>query len=163
MQKRSSRLLCPLSPARVGWVPALVILLLGVATLQAQTIIDDFNSGNDTNWTHYALPLYGTPSYTFPPDGSGGYAYRIQAPPTGTDPFGLRNARAGSLRMQASYTNRFSVGVDLLTANTTWNQYVGMVFKLRNIGLGTTAGYAALCSANMIYLESITNEASTFF
>ncbi|MEI7935271.1 MAG: immunoglobulin domain-containing protein [Verrucomicrobiota bacterium] len=162
MQEPPSGLLCPLSPARVGWAPALVILLLGVATLQAQTIIDDFNSGNDTNWTHYALPLYGTPSYTFPPDGSGGYAYRIQAPPTGTDPFGLRNARAGSLRMQASYTNRFSVGVDLLTANTTWNHYVGMVFKLRNIGLGTTAGYAALCSANMIYLESITNEASTF-
>jgi sugar lactone lactonase YvrE len=142
----------------------LVILLLGATTLQAQTITDDFNSGNDTNWTHYALPDYGTPTYTFPADGSGGFAYRIQAPPTGTDPYGLRNARAGSLRMQAAYNNRFSVGVDLLTCNTTWDQYMGMVFKLQDIGLGTTAGYAAICSfiSQMIYLESITNEASTF-
>jgi hypothetical protein len=154
--KRSSRILLPLSLAIAWWAPALVILLLGATTLQAQTIIDDFNSGNDTNWTHYALPYYGTPTYTFPPDGSGGYAYRIQAPPTGADPFGLRNARAGSLRMQAAYNNRFSVGVDLLTCNTTWDQYMGMLFKLQNIGLGTTAGYAAICSSisQMISLAS---------
>ena len=71
MNKSSSKLLCSTSLLRAGLASALV-LVPGAATLHAQTITDDFNTGTDTDWTHYALPYYGAPTYSFPADGSGG-------------------------------------------------------------------------------------------
>ena len=90
MQKSSSKLINSLSLASAALTTGLVVLALGAGPLPAQTITDDFNNGADsispTNWAHYALPAYGAPTYSFPTDGSGGYAYRIQAPPAGRGP-----------------------------------------------------------------------------
>ena len=80
-----------------------LILLLGASTPRLTAQSYNFNSGNDSGWTHYnlqtfltggpAVPpgaeLYGvtftngydaTPSFTFPSDGAGGNHYRIQSP-----------------------------------------------------------------------------------
>src|SRR5690349_14759692 len=83
-----------------------------VSVVSGQTITDNFNDGNDTTplpgWTHYA-PLNQAPlppdnedvSWTFPADGSGGFAYRIfGGPPKGALAAGQDPgpARVGSFR-----------------------------------------------------------------
>src|SRR5258708_2235667 len=41
---------------------------------------DDFNDGNDAGWVHFGLNAVGAAAtYSFPDDGFGGKAYRIQS------------------------------------------------------------------------------------
>src|SRR5258706_15587259 len=52
---------------------------------QVTQFTDNFNSSNDVGWVHYD-PLQPPPfnafaSWTFPPDGSGGFAYRLLGGP----------------------------------------------------------------------------------
>lgn len=139
------------------------ILLLGAASTRLAAQSADFNSGTDTGWTRYALPYYGTPTYSFPADDSGGKAYKMSAPPTGSDAYGLRNARVGSFLMNAIYSGRFSVAADLLQWNAAWRQEAGLMFFLQDIGLGTTDGYVATYSSayQQLYISQTTDEVPT--
>jgi hypothetical protein len=153
------------SPAPVtAPAPAfLVALLLGAAAplLPAQSF--DFNTGTDTGWTHYSLPAVWAATYSFPADDTGGKAYKIFAPPTNPDPFGLKNARAGSYRPDANFSARFSVGADLLAWNDAWHQEAGVLFYFQDINLGTSDGYTATYSSayKNLYISSINNEVGT--
>src|ERR1041385_1831076 len=56
----------------------LISLLAGRAFAQVTQFTDNFNSSNDVGWVHYD-PLQPPPfnafaSWTFPPDGNGGFA-----------------------------------------------------------------------------------------
>lgn len=165
MNPPSTRFATPRVPATLGrpvLAVTLLVLLAGAARqLSAQSF--DFNNGNDAGWTRYALPAYGAPTFSFPADDSGGKAYRISAPPTGADPFGLRNARAGSFRAEVQYTGRFVAGVDLLAWNAAWRQEAGMLFYLSQPGLGTSDGYSTTYSSayRNLYISSILNETPT--
>ncbi len=160
MKNPVSKLLGSLSAARAGSAPALVIALLGATPSRLAAQSDNFNAGNDSAWTHYALPSYGAPTYSFPPDGSGGQAYRIYAPATGADPNGYRYARAATYRADVAYTNRFSAGADLLGWNATWNQEAGLLFYLQNAGIGTSDGYGGTYSSvdHNLYISLVYHE-----
>jgi hypothetical protein len=133
------------------------------ASLWAQS--DDFNSGSDPAWTRYDLGVLGIPgvgaSYTFPRDPTNGYAYRIMATANPDYPqYGP--GRAASYRSEVSYTNRFSMGIDLLGWNDTIDQDFGLFWYLTNPGIGSTDGYAFTygpqdhLQINVIYTESPT-------
>lgn len=144
--------------ARLGTVVA--ALLLGGALPQAAAQTADFNAGNDNGWTHYTLLGYGAAEFSFPPDDTGGKAYRIYAPPTGDDPWGMGNARAGSVRTDKVYVGRFSLGVDLLEWNDAWPQEAGVLFFVSDVGLGSTDGYSATYSSGYrnLYITLISDE-----
>jgi hypothetical protein len=182
----SPRLLGSLSRSRAGLAVAAALSLVGAATLQAQTISDNFNDQTDDGaqgtWTHYDLGYwtsylsggaisYGTAHYSFPanPAGpAGNYGYRIEGDPTGADPIPIGPARAASFRADAlyggaPYSVRFLVGVDLLAWNpATLDQDVGMLFMVDpgSIFPGATAGYALTYQASdsTLYLSTITSE-----
>ncbi|MCX8108605.1 MAG: hypothetical protein N3G20_07360, partial [Verrucomicrobiae bacterium] len=122
----------------------------------------NFNAGNDNGWTRYTLPGPYAATFSFPDDGMGGKAYKIYAPPTGSDPWGLGNARAGSF-LQTVYAGRFYMGADFLSWNATWEQEAGLLFFLQNIGLGTSDGYAATYSSGYkrLYISAVTDERPT--
>lgn len=106
---------------------------------------DNFNSGNDSAWTKYDLSLLGDPrvgaTYTFPPDPTNGYAYRIAATANPYYPqYGP--GRATSFRTQVTYNARFFLGADLLAWNDAIDQDFGLFWYLTNPGLGTSDGYA---------------------
>jgi hypothetical protein len=148
-------------------VSALALFLLDISSPRLASQSSDFNNGKDTGWTHYSLPnigsFTGAATFSFPPDDSGGQAYRISAPPTKDDPYGMRNARAGSYRADVSYTGRFSVGTDLLAWNATWRQEAGLFFYLQDINLGQSDGYTATYSSayQQLYISLINNEVAT--
>ncbi|HEY5909051.1 MAG TPA: hypothetical protein VJA21_00450, partial [Verrucomicrobiae bacterium] len=105
----------------VGLTSVGILLLLGASTprLVGQSV--DFNSGSlSAGWVPYALPAYGAPTFSFVADDTGGQAFKVYAPPTGTDPGGMGNARAGYFRSDVTYTGRFSTGIDLLGWNALW-------------------------------------------
>ncbi len=184
----SSKLLCSLSLWRAGWAAAAALSLAAAATLQAQTISDNFNdqtdSGAQGTWTHYDLGYwtsylsggavsYGTATYTFPTNSAGpagNYAYKIQAAPTevgGSDPLGIGNARAASYRADAQYggspySARFLMGVDLVDWDPSLEQDLGMLFMLQpaTIAPGQTEGYAATYenSSSTLYISSLSSE-----
>src|SRR5437667_8365654 len=81
---------------------------------------DNFNSGTDNGWTHLDLSAAGLPpsSYTFPSDGTGGFAYRIFSPAPPVTNFGP--ARAFSYRSNV-YAD-FHAAVDLVAWDTALNQ-----------------------------------------
>ena len=119
-------------------ITAFVWLLL--SPLSACGVLYDFNGGNDTGWTHFDLSAAGQPgsTYSFPPDGSGGKAYRIFSPaPTVTT---VGQARTLSYLANATYTN-FTVTVDLLGWDTNLYQAFGVAARVANVGLGQTRGY----------------------
>jgi hypothetical protein len=113
---------------------ALAVALAGLglpARIQAQ--MDNFEDGDDVGWTHY-MPLgAGTAQFTVA-DGQ----YSLAASVSPNPAFG--GARAASVRQDANYTN-FYVAVDLVGWNTTTDQAIGVVARLRQIGAGTTDGY----------------------
>jgi hypothetical protein len=165
MQNSSPKFLSSLSRAPAGLASALVIILLGTTAPRLAAQSDNFNSAPplNPNWQLYALPYYGTPTFSYPPDDSGGTAFRIYAPPTGADPYGLGNARAGAFRADAQYNTRFSVGTDLLAWDAAWFQEAGLLICLQTPGLGTSGGYTATYSSayRQLYISSITAEVPT--
>jgi len=121
---------------------AAVILtcVFGIERAFAQS--DDFNDGNDSGWTRLDLNtgtggLLPGGSYTFPDDGFGGKAYRIQTPAPPVPDAGP--ARAFSYR-SPNYTN-FVVSVDILAWDRTVDQAFGVLSRATNPGLGATDGY----------------------
>lgn len=136
---------------------ALFVLIAGSIQTAAQSF--DFDAGNDSGWQHYSLPGEWAAAFSFPPDGAGGKAYRIYAPPTGDDPWGLGNARAGSF-LPNPYLGRFAMGADLLAWNADWQQEAGLLFYLQDIGPGTSDGYAATYSSGYkrLYISAVLDE-----
>jgi hypothetical protein len=145
---------------RTGLASALALLGWDAAFPRLAAQSSDFNTGNDSGWTHYTLLDYGAAKFSFPADDTGGKAYRIYAPPTGDDPWSMGNARAGSLRTEATYSGRFTAGADVLDWNAVWAQETGLLFYLSEVGLGTSDGYAATYSSGYrnLYLTLITDE-----
>ena len=116
---------------------AVVLFALGPGA-SAQS--DDFNDGNDNGWTRFDLSAAGFPPslYSFPPDGSGGKAYRIFSPAPPMTNAGA--ARAMSYRADVTYTN-FTLTVDLVAWDATLHQTFGLLVRGANIGVGQTTGY----------------------
>lgn len=164
----------PNTPHRVvfpfGLSFGLLLFLLCAAPLPLRAQSADFNAGNDSGWQHYTLPdmpafgYYGAATYSFPDDGAGGKAYRIYTPPITNDVIGARNARAGSFRTDAVYTDRFSVGADLLAWNAAWRQEAGLILLFSDIGLGTSEGYTATYSSayRQLYINLVVNEDNAY-
>ncbi|HXT39948.1 MAG TPA: hypothetical protein VN887_07995, partial [Candidatus Angelobacter sp.] len=106
---------------------------------------DDFNDGNDTGWVHLDIntgtmgQIPSGASYTFPDDGFGGKAYRIQSPAPPVPDAGP--ARAFSYRTNV-YDN-FYLAADIVTFDNSLNQAFGFLVRADpgSIGLGTTTGY----------------------
>jgi len=140
---------------------ALVLSTAGAPWLAAQSV--DFNTGTDAGWTRYTLPAVYGATFSFPDDGAGGKAYRIAAPPTGDDPYGVANARGGSIRAEKTYSGRFSVAADMLSWNPDWSQETGLLFYVTDVGLGTTDGYAATYSSgyHALYISALVDESPT--
>ena len=167
MKDSSSGFLGVLSPVRVGLASAVAAIMLGAPAPRLAAQSADFNAGNDAGWTRYSLldlpGFVGAATFSFPSDDSGGQAYRISAPPTKDDPYGMMNARAGSYRTDVTYTGRFSAGVDLLGWNATWRQEAGLLFYFQDINLGTSDGYTATYSSgyHQLYISLINNEVAS--
>jgi len=124
-----------------------VTFLLSLLAVQTNVCgqSDDFNDGNDNGWTHLDLSAAGqAPSiYTFPPDGTGGKAYRIFSPaPSATN---VGPARTFSYRADATYAN-FTVTVDFVAWDTNLFQAFGVLVRGTNVGLGRTEGYVFNCN-----------------
>ena len=123
----------------------------------ALDISDDFNDLNDVGWTHIA-PLAGlgaAPSFTYPLGG-----YNILNPAT-PNLLAIGPARAGSLRLDATYTN-FLETVDVVDWSTTLGNTMGLLARVSTPGTGTTNGYAATFDANGAFnIFRVTGEAPT--
>lgn len=162
MQYSSTQFPSILSLARAGLATAVGVFLLGAAAPRLAAQSADFNAGNDTGWQHYSLPSVWGASFTFPPDDTGGKAYKISAPPSTPAPLTLGNARAGSF-FPNEYTGRFSVGTDLLDWHPSWHQESGILFYFQDINLGTSDGYIATYSSDylQLYISLINDEVPT--
>jgi hypothetical protein len=120
---------------RLVWVaiPFCVFSLAGLSS--AQRIEDNFNDGNDGDWTRYdpLAPFGLSASFSFPNGG-----YRIQT----TMPTGMAEnpGRGGSLRQDATFTN-FYVTVDLVDWKDDTRQAFGLLARIGSPGLGMTTGY----------------------
>jgi len=115
---------------------AIAILILALAqTSRGQSF--NFNTGNDTGFTHYSpLGAFGAGgTFSFP-----GGGYRIQAP-SSPSPGAAGPGRAGSFVMGTNYTT-FSASVDLVDWDNSLDQAFGLLARTSSIGLGTTNGYA---------------------
>lgn len=113
-----------------------LVALLASPCARAQTVVDDFNDGNDTGWTH-VNPL-GSGTYSFP----SGTSYRIQAPVAASDPGTTGPARAGTL-LSGVTVGDFTVSVDLLDWDDSGltHQAIGLITRVSDVGAGTTNGY----------------------
>ena len=135
-------------------------------------VVDNFNSGNDNGFLHFDTDIIlhgaaGTPigtfaSYTFPSDGHGGFAYRLQTtalpPSVGTS--------AGPPRSFSFETNIYSrciTAVDILAWPTTWDEAFGLLYRANNVGPGTTDGYVMNYNATdrNLQINTIASEAPT--
>lgn len=133
----------PFKPNRITARHLATLLLSGcVAGLSSATVLgqtDDFNDGNDADWTHIDLGDAGLPPalYTFPDDGNGGKAYHVYVTPPPVDAAGPARA----MIYRAPKYSRFEVAVDFLAWDATVDQAVGLLARLDALGLGVTSGY----------------------
>ncbi len=111
-------------------------LSAGAAASRLSAQSDDFNDGNDAGWLHYnpLAPFGAVGTYSFPNGG-----YRINAPASPA-PEILGPQRIGSLQAGSVYT-RIQSSVDIEGWDNTINQSLGLIARVRNLGLGTTSGY----------------------
>lgn len=115
----------------------------GPAQAQVITVTDHFNDGDDVGWVHYhplQPPPFNEPaSWTFPPDGAGGFAYRIFGGPPQDTSGGP--ARVGSFRNDATYADFFNA-VDILGwDNSVYNSFGFTAARVNSPGFLTTSGY----------------------
>ncbi len=100
---------------------------------------DNFDDGNDTGWMRYdpigshpALPDIASFSVV-------NQAYRIRSTPSPL-PTQVGPSRAGAIRQDVTYTD-FYVAIDLVDWDETQEQSVGLLARVKEIGLGSTDGY----------------------
>ena len=154
------------------WLVALGSLALSIG-LRAQS--DNFDAGTlSTKWTYYDTGTIGSAAgvpglgatYSFPSDGNGGHAFRIQCPPHAPydAEYGLGPARSLVFRTDVVYSNRFSLAVDVIAWNNGIDQAFGPVWFIQNPGPGTTAGYVLTfepIGGNEVRISRIDDEAGT--
>jgi hypothetical protein len=114
--------------------------------LQSITYSQDFSSGpgSEAGWFHYNPAVDGgqTPTWTFPQDGSGGFAYRMTGPPMNCN--GLFN-RGGSYRTE-QYADFFEA-VDVLNFETnSFENFAVVGARITTPGALQTGGYFVLQS-----------------
>ena len=142
-----------------------MIVALAVLPSLSQAQIDDFDDGNDDNWTRFAplAAVLGTPSeYSFPETSNGGRAFRFQSPAPPVPDAGP--ARTFVHRAE-SYAD-FDAAIDIIDWNNEVNQAFGLLFRATDIGLGMTLGYVlnydpqqASGGRGQIQFNIVTNEA----
>jgi hypothetical protein len=150
--------------AKYAWI---AIVLVGAgASQRANGQSDDFNDGNDTGWTHVDLSAVGLPSdistYSFPSDGLGGQAYRLQAyPPPSALGGAVGPARAFSYA--TNDYNRFNVAFDVINWDTSVDQAFGLLVRADPVGIGQTDGYVMNYNAvdGDLQINEITGESPT--
>jgi len=135
------------------------------AAAAAITITDDFTDGNDVGWTRQSplSPFGAGGEYTFrnPDPGLSTLGYEIKAPAS-PNPGALGPGRAGSVRLDATYT-AFYMQADI----TDWDESktsmaMGFLARSGDFGLGTTDGYILSLDADGdFYISRNTNEALT--
>jgi hypothetical protein len=107
-------------------------------------VVDDFNDGNDTGWTHYEpLAAFGSGGTYQVVNGQ----YRLASLTPSPDPGALGPGRVGSIRNDANYTD-FVASIDLIDWDTGLNQAFGLLARVTTPGLGTTNGYALSYATN---------------
>lgn len=136
------------------------VLFLAVALLstprRAAAQGDDFNDGNSDGWSEQAvLTQFGVAaSFSFP-DGN---KYRMQSAPS-VDEGNLGQARIGALREDVSY-NDFYVSVDVVDYDTSLDQNIGILARVKEPGLGMLDGYGMTYNPidQRIFFTVITDE-----
>src|SRR5207245_2261868 len=109
-------------------------LLIGLGMLpRAIAQSDDFNDGNDTGWVRFGLNSAGLPpaTYSFPDDGFGGKAYRIQSPAPPIPDAGP----ARSFSYRTNVYGDFYAAMDAASWDNTLNEAFGFLFRASSIGL----------------------------
>ncbi len=132
---------------------------LALAALPAAAFADDFNSGTDAAWTRFSpLGGFGAAGVFSFPDGH----YRIAAPSSPL-PDVVGPGRAGSLFGTETYAD-FDISVDILDLGSSpVNSTIGLLARVRDIGLGSTDGYAFLYDARgKVALLRFDNEVDLF-
>ena len=139
-------------------------LLLGCLAFGQVDFTDSFNSGIETGWSHFDLSVAGLPggpygTYTFPDDGKGGRAYRINSYAS-PDPETYGPGRAFSFR-SARYS-RSVLQVDVLDWTAMPNVAFGILFRANTVGAGTTSGYIFdyLPTDDLLQLNRVSSEAA---
>lgn len=139
-------------------------LLLGCLAFGQVDFTDSFNSGLESGWSHFDLSVAGLPggpygTYTFPEDGKGGRAYRINSYAS-PDPETYGPGRAFSFR-SARYS-RAVLQVDVLDWTAMPNVAFGILFRANTIGVGTTSGYILdyLPTDDLFQLNRVASEAA---
>ncbi|MEQ1935698.1 MAG: hypothetical protein ABL962_17720, partial [Fimbriimonadaceae bacterium] len=106
------------------WLTALATAFSLSANLQAQT--DNFDTGTDSGWSKITSPDFQA-TYSFPADGFGGHAYRLQGLPPPGFIADANTARAVAYRTDRLYTN-FFVAADIVAWDSAHTN--GLVFGL---------------------------------
>lgn len=145
-------------PARFA-TPILVSAAAVALPLHGQTITDDFDAGDDAEWTRL-VPLAeigGNATFSFPQ----GNTYRILSDAS-PDPGLAGPARAGAIRGDVSY-EAFRIEVDLVDWDPALNQDIGLLARVSSAGLGTLDGYvwAYETGEEEIYLSRLDGEEPT--
>lgn len=141
------------TPSRL--LPISLLIAASPFASAAITIIDDFNDGNDTGWTHKSSVPGKSGAFAFP----GGNTYQITAPAAGGT-FGP--ARTGSVHLDQTYTS-FYQQVDIVDRDpTNMSATAGLVARGASFGLQTTDGYLLTLTAGGAFtLYRVDNESPT--
>jgi hypothetical protein len=146
-----------LATAMKAFTPIVLASLSFVGAASAD-IFDNFNDGNDIGWTRQnplAPPVGQGATFSFP----GGNTYQISAAAS-PNPVGLGPARAGSVRMDESYTDFFQ-RVDIVDWDETRTAMaMGFLARVQLLGLGQTTAYVCVLEADGdFYISRTVNEA----
>ncbi len=99
---------------------------------------DSLDDGDDVGWIRFASSTGGAATFSFP----GGVTYRLEVPGEPQAAV-VGPARAASLREDFQYTS-FLAEVDLVDWNDAFNQSIGLLGRITQLGVNTTNGYALL-------------------
>ncbi len=127
----------------VALLPVAALVVTGGRALAQTDYFTDFNAGTDTGWKHFDLSVAGLPggpygTYTFPPDGNGGLAYKISSI-ANPAPEQFGPGRAFSYRDTLYTRGQFTV--DVLDWTSLPDVAFGFLFRANSIGAGDTVGY----------------------
>jgi hypothetical protein len=127
------------------------IMCVWTYTVQAtytgpSTVSDDFNRGNDSGWERVDGSDVGlaASTYSFPSDGTGGFAYQIYSPAPPVTDYGP----AASTSYRTNVYSDFFAAVDLVAWDNSLDQGFGLGARMSSIGPGTGRGYGAAYAPN---------------
>jgi hypothetical protein len=149
-----------LAPARLTASLAVAFTAGFGLALGARAQCDDFNSGEARGWSCYD-PISTAGGGVFGPQNSctvTNGSYRLQSRPTPA--FNLVGpGRVAALREEVAYTD-FYAAVDVVEWDETAPQAFGIVASARELGLGTTDGYAFTYRVDRqtVFIARFTNE-----